>query len=236
MLKAVFFDLDGTLLPLDEDKFTKLYFGLLCQRMIPYGYNPEELVKVIWDGTKKMYLNDGTKTNEDVFWDAFIKHYGMEKSKDKDTIDEFYTNEFKKTIEGCSENPFIQDIIKCCHDLNLITVLSTNPIFPKQGTLTRMSFIGLKESDFDFVTTYENSNYCKPNPAYFKMLLEKFNLKSDEVIVFGNNTYEDGECSYSCGIKCYMVGEYIINHPKTVHEFEHIKMEEVVNTIKSYIK
>ena len=25
MLKAVFFDLDGTLLPLNEDEFTKLY-------------------------------------------------------------------------------------------------------------------------------------------------------------------------------------------------------------------
>ena len=119
---------------------------------------------------------------------------------------------------------------------NLLTILSTNPIFPKEGTKTRMSFIGLKESDFDFITTYENSCFCKPNPKYFEMLLKKFNLKSDEVIVFGNNTYEDGECAYSVGIKCYMVGDYIINHPKTIHEFEHIKMSDVVNVIKSHLK
>ena len=236
MLKAVFFDLDGTLLPLNEDEFTKLYFGMLCKRMAPFGYNPEELVNVIWTGTKKMYLNDGTKTNEEVFWKTFEEFYGKEKLKDKDFIDEFYTNEFRKTKNSCDENPYALDIIKYCHDMNLITVLSTNPIFPKEGTKTRMSFIGLKESDFDYVTTYENSNFCKPNPAYFKMLLKKFNLKSDEVILFGNNTYEDGECAYACGIKCYMVGDYIINHPKTQHQFEHIDMSQVINVIKSHYK
>jgi FMN phosphatase YigB (HAD superfamily) len=236
MLKAVFFDLDGTLLPLNEDLFTKLYFGMLCEKLEPLLYKPEELINVIWSGTKNMYLNDGSKTKEEVFWDTFVKFYGTDKLQDKDFIDLFYTNEFKKTKDSCDDNPYVENIIKCCHDLNLITVLSTNPIFPKDGTLTRMSFIGLKETDFDYITVYENSNYCKPNPAYFKMLLNKYNLKSDEVIVFGNNTYEDGEAALACGIKCYMVGDYIINHPKTIHEFEHIQMKDVINVIKSYFK
>lgn len=236
MLKAVFFDLDGTLLPLNEEKFTKLYFGMLCQKMAPLGYKPDELVDVIWTGTKKMYMNDGTKTNEEVFWEAFENFYGKDKLNDKNFIDEFYTNEFRATKNSCDENPYVLDIIKKCHDLKLITVLSTNPIFPKEGTLTRMSFIGLKESDFDYVTTYENSNYCKPNPLYFKVLLDKFNLKSDEVIVFGNNTYEDGDCANACGIKCYMVGDYIINHPKSNHQFEYIKMSDVISVIQRHFE
>ena len=33
MLKAVLFDLDGTLLPMDQDKFVECYFGLLCKKM-----------------------------------------------------------------------------------------------------------------------------------------------------------------------------------------------------------
>ena len=107
MLKAVFFDLDGTLLPLDEEKFTKLYFGCMCQRMAPFGYNKEELRNVIWSGTKKMYLNDGTKTNEEVFWDVFKTHYGMDKMKDKDYVDGFYTNEFKKTKDSCDKKFFL---------------------------------------------------------------------------------------------------------------------------------
>ena len=236
MIKAVFFDLDGTLLPLNEDEFIKLYFGLLCKKMAPLGYIPEELVKVIWDGTKAMYMNDGSKTNEEVFWSVFEKYYGSEKLKDKQYLDDFYTNEFKLTKQGCEENPYVLDIIKYCHANNLKVILSTNPIFPKVGTLTRMSFINLKEEDFEYITTYENSNFSKPNPKYFQMLLDKFNLKSDEVILFGNNTYEDGECSLACGIKCYMVGDYVINHPKANHNFEHIKMQDVIITIKKILK
>ena len=98
-----------------------------------------------------------------------------------------------------------------------------------------MSYIGLKEEDFDYVTYYENSNYCKPNPMYFKELLNKFNLKPEEVIVFGNNTYEDGECAKLCGIECFMVGDYVINSSKTNAKFKHIKMEAVIDIIKEYI-
>ena len=235
MLKAVFFDLDGTLLPLNEEEFTKIYFGLLSKRMIPLGYEPEELTSVIWVGTKAMYKNDGIKTNEEVFWDVFKSHYGIEKMKDKEYLDEFYTNEFRKTKESCEENPLAKDIISFCKDNNLLVVLSTNPIFPKSGTMTRMSYIGLKEEDFDYVTYYENSSYCKPNPMYFKKLLNKFNLKPEEVIVFGNNTYEDGECAKLCGIECFMVGNYVINSSKTNAQFEHILMEKVIDKIKEYL-
>ena len=175
------------------------------------------------------------KTNEEVFWDVFKSHYGIEKMKDKEYLDEFYTNEFRKTKESCEENPLAKDIISFCKDNNLLVVLSTNPIFPKAGTMTRMSYIGLKEEDFDYVTYYENSSYCKPNPMYFKKLLNKFNLKPEEVIVFGNHTYEDGECAKLCGIECFMVGNYVINSPKTNTQFEHVLMEKVIDKIKEYL-
>ena len=59
-----------------------------------------------------------------------------------------------------------------------------------------MSYVGLTFDDFDYVTTYENSHNCKPNPQYFIDLLNKFNLKPSEVILFGNNTY--AHCNYGC--------------------------------------
>ena len=50
MIKAVFFDLDGTLLPMDQDEFVKGYFNLLAQKMAPYGYVAEELFRAIRHG------------------------------------------------------------------------------------------------------------------------------------------------------------------------------------------
>ena len=42
--KTVLFDLDGTLLPMDQDAFTKGYFTLLVQKLAPHGYDPAALV------------------------------------------------------------------------------------------------------------------------------------------------------------------------------------------------
>ena len=60
MLKAVLFDLDGTLLPFDEKEFIKIYFKLLYDKVRPYGYTDfEALVNALNLGTLAMYKNDG---------------------------------------------------------------------------------------------------------------------------------------------------------------------------------
>ncbi len=83
-IKAVLFDLDGTVLPLDQDEFTKGYFSILAKKVGPYGYETKKLVDAIWSGTTKMVENDGTKSNADAFWDRFAEIYGEEKRKDRE--------------------------------------------------------------------------------------------------------------------------------------------------------
>ena len=50
MIKNIFFDLDGTLLPMDEEKFTKAYFSLLAKAVAPLGYESEKLINAVWKG------------------------------------------------------------------------------------------------------------------------------------------------------------------------------------------
>ena len=76
MIKHVLFDLDGTLLPMDQDEFTTGYFKILCKKMLPYGYDPNILSGAIWKGTGAMVANDGSVTNEEAFWIAFSKLLG----------------------------------------------------------------------------------------------------------------------------------------------------------------
>ena len=235
MIKAVFFDLDGTLLPLDEDVFIKLYFKLMSEKMCEYGFEPNELIHNIWNGTKLMYKNDGSISNEEVFWKYFQSVYGEEVLTNKAKFDEFYTNEFKQLKQACKDNMYAKEIVDFVNSHNLKCILSTNPIFPKVGTLTRMSFVDLKESDFDFITAYENFNYSKPNPKYFLELLNMYNLKPEEVILFGNNELEDAWCANQVGIKTYLVGDFIIKNDKLIQKAPIIKMDEIVNIIKKEI-
>lgn len=232
MLKAVFFDLDGTLLPMNEEIFTKLYFHLISKAVEDKGYKAEELIDTIWQGTKLMYKNNGQKTNEVVFWEFFGEVYGKERIEDKKYFDAFYLNEFKEVKKACGQNPFAKEIVKFVKEKIGKIILTTNPIFPKVGVKTRMEFLGLNEKDFDYITTYENSSYCKPNPKYFLDVLEKLSLKSDEVILFGNNDVEDYMCAKQAGIDCYLVGENLILHDELKIDAPKIKLEEIIPTIE----
>ena len=62
LFDTIFFDLDGTLLPLDMDEFMKIYFGELgksFQDIISAG----ELVSHVWAGTEAMIANLEKPTN-----------------------------------------------------------------------------------------------------------------------------------------------------------------------------
>ncbi len=236
MLKAVFFDLDGTLLPMDETVFTKGYFKFLIEKVAPLGYEPNKLVDVIWKGTYLMVQNDGKRTNEEVFWDYFLSVYGKERMKDKAVFNDFYRNEFSKAAVFCQKNPLAKDIVSFVRFKGLEVVLSTNPFFPRDGQRMRLSFIGLEDTDFDYVTDYSNSSFCKPNPMYFKSLLEKRNLKPEEVVLFGNNTYEDGDCASCCGIKTYLVRGFIIHSDKSKGTYPEIDMSDIKGVIEEEMK
>jgi len=209
MLKAVLFDLDGTLLPMDEEKFTKGYFGMLCQKLAPFGYNSEDLVSVIWAGTKEMIKNDGSRTNEQAFWDCFVKIYGEEKLKDKHLFADFYQNEFKAVKKFCSENKDARGVIDFVKAQGLKVILASNPLFPRDGMITRLSFIDLTEDDFNYITSYETSHFTKPNPKFYQEILENNHLGADEVIFFGNSETEDGEPARKIGIKTFLLGKDI---------------------------
>ena len=73
MIKHVLFDLDGTLLPMDQNEFVKYYMPLLAKRFVKYGMEPKTLIGTIWKGVEAMVLNDGSTTNEDAFWKCFPK-------------------------------------------------------------------------------------------------------------------------------------------------------------------
>ncbi len=100
-MKIVMFDLDGTLLPMDQDTFVNGYFTFLAKKMAPHGYEPQKLVKAIWGGTAAMVKNDGTCLNEEAFWRYFTGVYGEGARADIPLFEEFYANEFQQAQRFC---------------------------------------------------------------------------------------------------------------------------------------
>ena len=89
-------------------------------------------------------------------------------------------------------------------------VLATNPIFPRIATENRIRWAGLGPDDFALITTYENSTYCKPNPAYYREILEKLGRKAEECLMVGNDVVEDG-AAQRLGIPVFFLTPCLIN-------------------------
>lgn len=237
MLKAVFFDLDGTLLSMDEKRFLEIYFESLGRWLTDNGRYSKPFIDGTIAGTRAMFKNDGAITNEAVFWKLFKESYGSISDEDISLMDGYYDKYFEETFVTCAKIEESAEIVKFCREAGLKVVLSTNPLFPRVATLKRMAISELHEEDFDLVTSFENSSYCKPNPKYFTDLLERFDLSPDEVILFGNNTNDDGECALGAGIKCYIIeSKDLIESDKATHDFERIKITDVIDTIRKNLQ
>ncbi len=211
-ITTVLFDLDGTLLPMDQDVFIETYFRLLAARLAPMGYEPKKLIQTIWDGTMAMIRNDGSRSNEDTFWEIFAGVYGLEALAHKPVIDGFYSGEFSRAQAVCGHNPMAKEIVDGLRSAGKTVVLATNPIFPAVATENRIRWAGLAPEDFLLYTTYENSSFCKPNLRYYTEILEKIGKKPEECLMVGNDVAED-MITETMGMKVFLLTDCLINKP-----------------------
>lgn len=220
-IKAVLFDLDGTLLPMNMDEFVKTYFGLLSKRMAQFGYDPKELIATIWSGTKAMMKNDGSVPNEKVFWQAFADKYGDAYFIDQKKFDEFYDNEFLNVKSICGFNPLAKEAVDRIKSAGMRVVLATQPIFPSIATVHRTAWAGLDVNDFEMFTAYENIGYCKPNPEYYKEILSRIGLLPEECLMVGNDV-DDDMIAETIGMNVFLLTDCLVNQSgKEIADYPH---------------
>ena len=208
--QAILFDLDGTLLPMDQNKFTKGYFKLLAKAASVHGYTYENLIPAMWKGVLAMVKNDRSKLNRDAFWEVFAGIFGEEVYSHIPTFDAFYSADFHKTKELTEPNPLAKTAVNLAHEKAEKVVLATNPLFPEVAIKARLSFIGLKLEDFDLVTTYDNFGSSKPNPLYYQEIAEKLGLDTKKCLMVGNNAEEDIAAGQAAGLSTYLVTDCLI--------------------------
>ena len=210
MITTVLFDLDGTLLPMDQDVFLKAYLGGLAEKMAPHGYDPRRLVPAIWAGTEAMVKNDGSVRNDTAFWNTFSAVLGRDAQADEAIFEDFYRKEFQLVKNVCGYDPLAAQAVRDIKAMGYRVVLATNPLFPAIATYSRARWAGLEPEDFDLITTYENACHCKPNPDYYRDILDTLGLKAEECLMVGNDVGED-MIARELGMKVFLLTDCIIN-------------------------
>lgn len=219
MLKTVLFDLDGTLLPMDNDVFTKTYFSCLTKTLAPLGYEPKQLVDGIWAGTAAMVHNDGACTNETAFWRKFASIFGERVYTDQPVFDTFYRTEFQNAKSVCGFAPESKQLVDWLKGRGVCVALATNPIFPAIATESRIRWAGIAPEDFELYTTYENIGFCKPNPQYYAEIVHRLGCKADECLMVGNDVDED-MIARELGMQVFLLTDCLINrHQKDISQY-----------------
>ncbi|MBE5787393.1 MAG: HAD family hydrolase [Clostridiales bacterium] len=227
-LKAILFDLDGTLLSMDQDAFIRLYFQALCAHLAPRGYDPQGVINAVQTGIGAMVQNTGERKNEPVFWDAYRRQTGRDAQTDLPLFEEYYQNHFVQTRASCGVMPGATECIRHLKAQGFRLVLATNPIFPAAATLQRIQWAGLCPEDFEWITTYENSRFCKPNPDYYRQLAKDLQLQPEECLMAGNDALED-MIAQKTGMKVFLLTKGLLNkknldiHPYPQGDFDDLK-------------
>ena len=191
MIDTVLFDLDGTLLPMDQDLFIKTYFSELTKKMMAHDCEPKKLIEWVWAGTEAMIRNNGELTNREAFYNLFAEASGLDAEIYEPLFDRFYQEEFD-SVQRILGSSFGQpEIIAKLRNKNYRVVLATAPVFPRLAVKTRLNWIGLDERDFDHITTYENCHYCKPNIDYYREIFDTIGADPQNSLMIGNNARDD---------------------------------------------
>ena len=233
MTKAILFDLDGTLLPMDQEVFVRDYLGRMAAFLAPHGYDPQSLIKAVWAGTGAMVKNDGKALNEDVFWYVFNSILGRDAKQDLALFEEFYRTEFQKAKDSCGFNPAAVEAIRQIKDMGYRLILATNPLFPAIATHSRIRWAGLNPEDFELITTYENSRFCKPNPDYYREILGKIALDGSQCLMVGNDVGED-MIAGTLGMKTFLLTDCLINKTaEDITQYPNGSFPELLHYIRS---
>lgn len=217
-MNTVLFDLDGTLLPMDQQAFTDTYFKALSGRFRHLNYDTVKLVNAVWMGTKAMIANDGFLTNEEIFWKVFETELspdgrGLEKAELKKIERElmkFYNKDFLVTRLNTWPTPFARQCVDILKEKGYRIVVATNPIFPEVAVRQRIEWAGFDFDDFALVTTYENTCFCKPNLNYYRRILKMLDKEPVDCLMVGNDVNED-MCAFKIGIDVFLIDECLIN-------------------------
>ena len=230
--RQILFDLDGTLLPLDEKLFVDIYFTELSKVFSEYNIESNKLVEAIWTATHEIIKNDGKRTNEEAFWEKFKSIINIDLSNVKEVLEKFYANEFFTKLKKCStENNLAKVAVNLAKKNGRKVVLATNPVFPIDA-LVRLKWTGLDIDDFDYVTHYSNSSFSKPNPKYYLDLCKKLDVEPKECLMIGNDERQDIFAASSAGMNCYLVTDYLYTYPECKVNCEKGSFKDLIEKLK----
>ena len=123
-------------------------------------------------------------------------------------VHEFLVHDFPHLSGHFVPIPGARETLELARRLDYRVVLATNPVWPLDAVRTRLRAGGLDDFTFDFISHSEVMTCCKPDPRYYRELLERLQARGEECLMIGNDPRKDLPAK-EAAINTFLIG----NHP-----------------------
>lgn len=212
-LNTILFDLDGTLLAIDDQAFEQTYFKALAYELRDL-FDPETLVKIIWKATKLMVADVSDRSNQDVFMEEMQKLCTYDPAYLWERFMTFYAGPFDALKQHIQPNPSMLEAVDLLYEKGYQLAIATNPLFPKLAVDKRIEWAQLNPKQFNYVSSFEGNSACKPQLKFYQEVLNHLNVSAETCMMVGNDPLED-MIAKQLGMRTYLVHDYLVDRPET---------------------
>jgi FMN phosphatase YigB (HAD superfamily) len=203
-VRAILFDLDGTLLDIEINTFLGRYFRALAE-VVDSTFPGLELMPAILESTGAMQRPHPGRTNREVFYQDFFARTGVDLDEHWTLFEAFYRERFPLLGDGYGPTKGARRAVETALALGLDVVVATQPIFPRLAIERRLAWAGLDDLGLAQLTTYEIMHACKPLPDYFREAAGLVGCDTGECVMVGDDRAMDMAAA-DVGMRTFYVG------------------------------
>lgn len=209
MIQAVLFDLDGTLLGNDMDRFMPAYFERLQAFITPY-HPPERFLPALLTAVREATRRPDPQRT---VWERFVEAFEREMKQPMDSwmplFERFYEEVFPSLRALTERRAEARLLVERARARGLRIAVATNPVFPEVAIRQRIEWAGLGDVPFDWITTMENMHFTKPWREYYLEVAERLQVPPEACGMIGNDWKQDIEPAQQVGMRTFCVCEGI---------------------------
>jgi FMN phosphatase YigB (HAD superfamily) len=148
--------------------------------------------------------NHGKMSNAEYFMNIFCKGFEGEREEIWGRFMRFYETEYDQFQTLVSVPKGVREVFFRLQDKNLKLVIASNPMWPLDVQMKRLSWAGLGDLHFDLVTHIENMSYCKPRIEYYEEICKKVGERPESCLMVGNDPINDMIVA-TIGMKTFLI-------------------------------
>lgn len=229
-IRAVLFDLDGTLLRVQMAEFIPRYIHGLAKYCVDY-VTPKKFEQAMLSAIRSLirHTGDGEITNEQRLFSILQQQLTVPEKVLRQALESYRQGDIEELQPLVKSIPLATTIVKECLQQQIPLVLATNPVFPEFMISARLKWAGLDDLRFDHLTSYENSRYCKPQSGYFSEIAAQLGIEPKHCLMVGNDTQHDLAAA-AVGMQTFLVDTWIIEREGSSwpceHRGDHLQLQQ----------